>query len=68
MVFVTLETSYTRSKKEPIRLVYKLDDDPKKHVFSPYMKALGNKPKKVIRKIVSKNFRLFLNIMYLGTP
>ena len=31
--------THTRSEKEPRVLVYKVND-PKKHVFSPYMKAL----------------------------
>ena len=32
MVFVTLETTHTTSKKEPIPLEYE-HDDPKKHAF-----------------------------------
>ena len=40
MQFLTLETTHTTSEKEPIPLVYK-HDNPKKHVFSPYIKTLG---------------------------
>ena len=40
MVFVTLEVTDPYKNEEPIPLGYK-HDDPKKHAFSAYMKALG---------------------------
>ena len=67
MVFVTLETAHITSKKEPITLGYE-HDDPKKHVFSPYMKALGGLAEYIFSPVNSVGHLTNITLPRRGDP